>query len=193
LSCLPQAVQSKRRDSSKPACRGSPALCSPSLSYLQGPRHAHLFGPHAAFGRLPAAPRAASELEKLRRENELLKLNLEVVLEKVRAQEAELRTLRGLHARNEVDIFRPAEQVSIADFDNDGHWDIELGTRFRVEALRYVEADPAREVEAALKAFREARDPKARRCALEALDKAMKKVKDKSKAAEHPTPKKDPE
>lgn len=36
-----------------------------------------------------------SELEHLRHENELLKLNLEVVLEKVRAQEAELRSLRG--------------------------------------------------------------------------------------------------
>jgi hypothetical protein len=35
-----------------------------------------------------------SDLEALRRENELLKLNLEVVLEKVRAQEAELRTFR---------------------------------------------------------------------------------------------------
>jgi RNA polymerase sigma factor (sigma-70 family) len=36
-----------------------------------------------------------SEVERLRRENELLKLNLEVVLEKVRAQEAELRTLKN--------------------------------------------------------------------------------------------------
>ena len=36
-----------------------------------------------------------SELEALRRENELLKLNLEVVLEKVRAQEAELRQLKA--------------------------------------------------------------------------------------------------
>src|SRR5262249_43313183 len=40
-----------------------------------------------------AKPR--SELEALKHENELLKLNLEVVLEKVRAQEAELRSLRG--------------------------------------------------------------------------------------------------
>jgi hypothetical protein len=39
--------------------------------------------------------RPTSELEALRRENELLKLNLEVVLEKVRAQENELRELRG--------------------------------------------------------------------------------------------------
>jgi hypothetical protein len=36
-----------------------------------------------------------SEAERLRHENELLKLNLEVVLEKVRAQEAELRALKA--------------------------------------------------------------------------------------------------
>ncbi|HEY7331196.1 MAG TPA: sigma-70 family RNA polymerase sigma factor [Gemmataceae bacterium] len=36
-----------------------------------------------------------SELERLRRENELLKLNLEVVLEKVRTLEAEVRALKG--------------------------------------------------------------------------------------------------
>ncbi len=43
-----------------------------------------------------AAPpdKPGNELEALRRENDLLKLNLEVVLEKVRAQEAELRELR---------------------------------------------------------------------------------------------------
>jgi RNA polymerase sigma factor (sigma-70 family) len=47
-------------------------------------------------GTAQAAPpdRPRTELEALRRENELLKLNLEVVLEKVRAQEAELRELR---------------------------------------------------------------------------------------------------
>jgi len=43
----------------------------------------------------PRVEKPRSELEALRRENELLKLNLEVVLEKVRAQEAELRTLRS--------------------------------------------------------------------------------------------------
>src|SRR5262245_65748478 len=43
----------------------------------------------------PATGKPLTELEALRKENELLKLNLEVVLEKVRAQEAELRTFRG--------------------------------------------------------------------------------------------------
>src|SRR5262245_6290784 len=54
-------------------------------------------GPIRAGGvpenKLDRKPR--TELEALRRENELLKLNLEVVLEKVRSQETELRTLRG--------------------------------------------------------------------------------------------------
>ncbi len=56
---------------------------------------------HAA-GQAPAAGQSGakrlSEVEALRRENELLKLNLEVVLEKVRAQETELRALRGQNA-----------------------------------------------------------------------------------------------
>jgi RNA polymerase sigma factor (sigma-70 family) len=47
-------------------------------------------------GSAQAAPpdKPKNELDALRHENELLKLNLEVVLEKVRAQEAELRELR---------------------------------------------------------------------------------------------------
>src|SRR5262249_4280271 len=43
----------------------------------------------------PPAAKPASELDALRKENELLKLNLQVVLEKVRSQEEELRALRG--------------------------------------------------------------------------------------------------
>jgi RNA polymerase sigma factor (sigma-70 family) len=43
----------------------------------------------------PGERQPLTEVEALRRENELLKLNLEVVLEKVRAQEAELRKLRA--------------------------------------------------------------------------------------------------
>ncbi|HEY7425226.1 MAG TPA: RNA polymerase sigma factor [Gemmataceae bacterium] len=53
---------------------------------------------HAAGQSAPTEKRSdgkpLSEVERLRHENELLKLNLEVVLEKVRAQEAELRALR---------------------------------------------------------------------------------------------------
>lgn len=43
----------------------------------------------------PGLKKPLTELEALRRENQLLKLNLEVVLEKVAALETEVRTLRG--------------------------------------------------------------------------------------------------
>jgi hypothetical protein len=43
----------------------------------------------------PEGDKAPSELEALRRKVELLQINLDVVLEKVRAQEAELKTLRA--------------------------------------------------------------------------------------------------
>ncbi len=52
-------------------------------------------GTGASRAQAQAAPaRPPNELEALRKENELLKLNLQVVLEKVRAQEEQLRALK---------------------------------------------------------------------------------------------------
>src|SRR5262249_4256421 len=48
-----------------------------------------------ASARAQAPTRPMSELERLRRENELLKLNLEVVLEKVRSLDSENRSLKA--------------------------------------------------------------------------------------------------
>jgi RNA polymerase sigma factor (sigma-70 family) len=45
-----------------------------------------------------------SEVERLRRENELLKLNLDIVLEKVRAQDTELRGLRDKVRLSQTDL-----------------------------------------------------------------------------------------
>src|SRR5581483_7406648 len=60
------------------------------------------------------------ELERLRRENELLKLNLEVVLEKVRAQEAELRTLKVQPPRAAAFAFSPdGKKITTATADVD--------------------------------------------------------------------------
>jgi RNA polymerase sigma factor (sigma-70 family) len=112
-----------------------------------------------------------SELEALRRENELLKLNLEVVLEKVRAQEAELRTLRG-------QVKTPASRhgVAFVDLDTDGVIDL-----FVVNETR---RDPLQEAEAALKALREARDSEAQRKATDALEKALQKLREQQKKQE---------
>lgn len=52
-------------------------------------------GQSASPAEKPSDGKPRSELERLRHENELLKLNLEVVLEKVRAQDAELRALKA--------------------------------------------------------------------------------------------------
>jgi RNA polymerase sigma factor (sigma-70 family) len=162
-----------------------------------------------------AADKPANELEKLRRENELLRLNLEVVLEKVKAQEAEL---RGLRARAEAAKTNLAPDLTsthlrlitvnnpttypITTYPNVDFNGIYNPYPVNVNAtpswqgiyqVHQTSPDAVKAVEDALKEVREARDPKAQRCALEALDKAMKKLKDKSKVAEHPTPKKDPE
>jgi RNA polymerase sigma factor (sigma-70 family) len=106
-----------------------------------------------------------NELEALRRQNELLKLNLEVVLEKVRAQEAELRSLR-------------AKVASAAHLDFDSSTSLRLpraeaSLLGRLEGLNRPEPDAGRQAEAALKTLREAKDDAARRRAVEALDRAL--------------------
>lgn len=57
-----------------------------------------------------------SELERLRHENELLKLNLEVVLEKVRAQEAELRALWQRGKGEDLNALNQAADQSFRDW-----------------------------------------------------------------------------
>jgi RNA polymerase sigma factor (sigma-70 family) len=54
----------------------------------------------------PAEDKVPADLEALRKENELLRLNIQVLLEKIRAQEAELAALRG---------HKPAEATGKAD------------------------------------------------------------------------------
>jgi RNA polymerase sigma factor (sigma-70 family) len=133
----------------------------------------------------PAARKSANELEALRRENDLLKLNLEVVLEKVRALDAEV---RGLRAQREAKAAGPGVGAVFADLDNDGWLDLAVVKEGQFKVIRTDrplpwwevqgrESDPAQQAEAALKAFREARDKEAKRRAMEALDKAMKKLR----------------
>jgi RNA polymerase sigma factor (sigma-70 family) len=128
-------------------------------------------GPGTVQAAPPDKPR--SELEALRRENELLKLNLEVVLEKVRAQEGALRDLRGQVAQ--LGKAGAGRGVTIADFDGDGLIDIVVAnTR---AAPRDSLSDAAKEAESALKALREAKDKAGQRRATESLEKALQKLK----------------
>jgi RNA polymerase sigma factor (sigma-70 family) len=112
----------------------------------------------------PARPR--NDLEALRRENELLKLNLEVVLEKVRAQETQLRELRT--QKTEQAPQAALRWMADAEFRN---WTIGLNYS------TIVERDAIKEAEAAVKALREAKDNDSRRKAVDALENAVQKLK----------------
>jgi RNA polymerase sigma factor (sigma-70 family) len=132
-----------------------------------------------------------SELEALRRENELLKLNLEVVLEKVRAQEAELRALRGDGSSNrkteggrEADVKKAAEAArsDLLMWQERAAWSQRMARRGYVTDAQ-AEADQAR-LESARRALRtaeiqlrEARDTDAQRRALDTLEKALKELR----------------
>jgi RNA polymerase sigma factor (sigma-70 family) len=112
-----------------------------------------------ASGAAQAGPeRPANELEALRKENELLKLNLQVVLEKVRAQEAELRSLRA-----------QGKAAMVGDLDLDGKYDL---------FVTNIQPDPLEEAEGALKKLRQ--DPKDRQAA-DALEQALKRLKERAK------------
>ena len=150
------------------------ALGAVGLGYQQGG------GSGAAQAAPPDKPR--NEAETLRRENELLKLNLEVVLEKVRAQETELRTLRG----------RPLGLGAYLDIDRDGASDLLIGVadgaklHWRLDTAKVQPtpdplAEATKEVESAAKALREAKDKEGKRRAAEALDKATKKLSEQLK------------
>jgi RNA polymerase sigma factor (sigma-70 family) len=115
-----------------------------------------------------------SELESLRKENELLRYNLQVILEKSRAQEAELRALKvKAEARSEPAL---RWKLNPAQVDIVGVWSS--------EAAELGRPDPVKEAEAALKALREAKDPEARRRAADSLEQAVKKLKEQPKKPE---------
>jgi RNA polymerase sigma factor (sigma-70 family) len=137
---------------------------------------AYQVGPAVAQAQAPAKPR--SELEELRRQNDLLRLNLEVVLEKVRAQEAELRTLKG-QVRAAADTRTRSAKMARLDVEN-----VKVRTILNLPedvTLANEAADPVQAAEAALKALREARDPAAKKRAAEALENATRRLREQHK------------
>ncbi len=126
--------------------------------------------PAPAEKRADTKPR--TELEKLRRENELLKLNLEVVLEKVRAQETELRALKT-----------QVEQVRSAAFSPDSG-ELVTETRSSVSGqLRIWDRATGKELDgkAALKALGDAREKKDILRAVGELESALEKLRQQLK------------
>jgi RNA polymerase sigma factor (sigma-70 family) len=127
---------------------------------------AYRAGGRATAADKPDVGKPTSEVEALRKEVELLRLNLLVVLEKVRAQEAELRAFRGQGGKTTPGPV--GRGVAWGDIDGDGRVDV-----FVYPSNRFQEAEDA------LKALRSARDKAAEQRAVEALEKALKKLKDK--------------
>ena len=129
-------------------------------------------GPAPARAQAPGH-KAPSELEALRKENELLKLNLAVVLEKVRVQEAELRALKGGHkaALGEKETLSRDLALDLRVWD---HPDTGRGPMGRGDTKA---ADVARVLDEALRALKGARDEGSRQKALDALEKAVKALR----------------
>src|SRR5262245_31748551 len=126
---------------------------------------AYRVGAQAPLAETPRVEKPRSELEALRRENELLKLNLEVVLEKVRSQEPELRALRGPRgAADELKQQLAKEKAAAADrakaLEALKQGD-EAERAKALDALKQAEADRAKALDALkleeLRRFEEAR------------------------------------
>jgi RNA polymerase sigma factor (sigma-70 family) len=157
-------------------------------------------GPGAAQAAPPEKPR--NELEALRNENELLKLNLLVVLEKVRAQEGEIRELRarpaggggaggmsgmpgGFPGGGGLGGMAGAGPPGLGGGKGLGGLaglggGAPMGSGAGGPPAR-AESDPVKDAEAAVKALREAKDKESQRKAADALDKAMKKLREQIK------------
>jgi hypothetical protein len=145
----------------------------------------------------PRVEKPRSELEALRKENELLKLNLQVVLEKVRAQEAELRAFRGVGASEKkcdldllqrvkgIEAAKKKMQADVLDAAKRGQKIKELYL-LRAKLLgekadarkKDLAADAVILVEEALKVLQTARDAEGRQRAAKALDQALRKLKE---------------
>jgi hypothetical protein len=145
---------------------------------------------YRAEGQSPTPPpqdagRAPSELEALRRQNELLKLNLEVVLEKVRAQEAELRSLRQKVTANvtvDPSASLKSKGLLIQHTPSFTRTELRLPTvqRDLGFTVNLTNPDPVGELEQILKALKEARSTEERQQALDKLDTLTKRLKEKS-------------
>ncbi len=132
-------------------------------------------GPRAA----QAAPegKPVSELEALKRENELLRYNLQLVLEKARALEADVRALKqqakaATTSSNTINYSTPLHTTGAF---------VPLTTQVSNLSVTFdtfspAVQDPVQQAEAALKALREAKDPDAKRRAADALEAAAKRL-----------------
>jgi RNA polymerase sigma factor (sigma-70 family) len=136
---------------------------------------------------LPGGARAAdgakpkSEVDTLRKEIELLKLNLQVTLEKIQAQEAELGKLRAQISKPGEKTANGASRIHLNEINYELLPTAPLSTEFLTPNfvdLNLVQPDPTSEVEVAVKAWQAAKDKDSRQKAAALLEKALQKMKE---------------
>jgi RNA polymerase sigma factor (sigma-70 family) len=138
--------------------------------------------------------KSLSEVEALRRENELLKLNLEVVLEKVKAQEAELKNLKAQAGQTPARAlaFSPDGKLLATAPSNEITWlaapqNIQGLITTKEGVIRIWDADTGKQIKkviAADKAVQTAKDKDELRRTVDALEKAVKDLREQLKKQE---------
>jgi RNA polymerase sigma factor (sigma-70 family) len=126
---------------------------------------------YRATGQTPqTGARPLTDTEILRREVEILKLQMEVLQAKVRAQEVELRALKGRPAA--------AEPQAKADSNAIRAYQDAVARYWSVRDFDKKHPDGLKQVEDALQALRQAKDNAARRRAVDALERALRTLRE---------------
>jgi hypothetical protein len=148
-------------------------------------------GPAAAQA-APQGDKGPSELEVLRHKVELLQTNLDVLLEKVRAQEAELKSLRAQAAvgiaKMQTEHNQLAQEVLNVYLSQVAETDTKKPGPAAGSQVA-ASSDPLAELEAALRTRRGAADPDAARQADVEIQRAVDKLRGLLKQAKPAAPK----
>jgi RNA polymerase sigma factor (sigma-70 family) len=159
---------------------------------------AYRAGSQAVAADKPERGKPASELEALRKENELLRLNLQVVLEKVRAQEAELHKLKAqLGAKGprqsadealkaysaaygvwlkSLPQWKEKDLEKFSPYIRPDNWSTIPGDYAKPKGLAKGWPGALKPLDDALKVLREARTPDERQRATKAVEKALRQL-----------------
>src|SRR5581483_1712597 len=142
----------------------------------------------AGGGQASPPNKPPNELEALRRENELLKVNLRVTLEKIQALEADVRGLKERVTSVKLSTLAEVRRLS------DSQRALTLSRVLNLEKtlidnqrgeINFV-PDPIDQVEVALKLLRQAPDAKSRERALSEVKKAIDKLNEQSRSSLSP-------
>jgi RNA polymerase sigma factor (sigma-70 family) len=144
---------------------------------------------YCASGQTGPEVKPPNELEALKHENELLKINLRVTLEKIKALEMDVGKLKS-QAKAGIGV-----GAAFADLDTNGSMDLFIGnggtlyknqgdgtfidvTADRKKALERAMKVRPDEMESALKLLRDAKDDESRQRAVERMEHVMKKLRE---------------